>query len=89
MSKKVQRLVSEKMSGFKNNNKLYKFKNIDPRFGDSGPFEAESKEDLACSIIACFQDWAWDLMSDDDDWSTIEEKVKLINTEFIKCLVEV
>jgi hypothetical protein len=66
-----------------------KFKNIDPRFGDSGPFEADSKEELASGMLGCFRDWAWDLMSDDDDWSTIEEKVKLLRTEFIRCLVEV
>jgi hypothetical protein len=77
------------MSGFKNNNKLYKFKNIDPRFGESGPFEAESKEELAYSMIACFQDWAWDLMSADDEWSVLEDKVKLIHDEFIKSLIEV
>lgn len=37
---------------------MKKFKNIDQSFGEAGPFEAESREQLADEMMPTFELWA-------------------------------
>jgi len=35
-----------------------KFKNTDPRFGDAGPFEADSRQEIVRGMLTLFKTWA-------------------------------
>ena len=60
---------------------MKKYYNTNERYGWCGPYEAESKEQLADEMIPCFEDWA----SDANCYVTVDE----MREEFIAGLEEV
>jgi len=59
-----------------------KFENTLPQFGDAGPFEATSKEDLAESMMGQFRTWAEEQYNDEIDAdSEIDDKESYVAAE--------
>ena len=62
-----------------------KFYNSNDSFGDGGPFEAESKEDLAERMESTFREWA-DAEYYEENGYTLEEWIEEKKAEYIKGL---
>jgi len=65
-----------------------KFYNTNDKFGDPGPFEADSKEQLADEMLPTFTDWAIDTINN-GDIRDINNIICEIREEFIKGLERV
>lgn len=60
-----------------------KYYNNNERYGDAGPFEAKSKEELADEMMPTFELWAKEAAAND------AESVEEMREEFISSLEEV
>jgi hypothetical protein len=70
---------------------MKQFLNTNPKFGDSGPFHAESVWDLANDANENFVVWAEELFQsqNDDDTRTVSDRLLEIQCEFISGLREI
>jgi hypothetical protein len=85
-----QEAIEEAVEILKNENKMRLYRNENPSFGESGPFEAESKEKLADEMMATFRDWAMQAVTAGTlAFSQIHEDIDTRRKEFIAGLVEV
>ena len=61
------------------------YKNTNEKFGESGPFEAESRETLADDMVLLFRSWTSECETDADDFTDADLALIMdgMRTEFI------
>ena len=67
---------------------MKKFKNTDNSFGEAGPFEAESKEELAEGMMSIFRTWAMEAVARDET-NDVDAAIEETRINFIDALEEV